>query len=376
MRIAVNSRLLVPEKMDGIARFTLESFKLICAKHPEHHFTFIYDRRPPEIDFGTNSTKLGLFPPARHPILWYLWFEYRLRRFINKGKFDLFISPEGWIPPKLKCPSLAVIHDLNFFHHPEYLVGSHRKFLLHYFPKYAQRADRVATVSEYSRADISSTLKIDKTQIDVVYDGVSESFNAATDQENLTTKAKYTDGKEFFIFVGTIHPRKNLIHLLKAFDHFKQSNLGTEKLVIVGNRKWWPNELENTLESLAHNSDIIFTSRLADEEVSKLLSASIALTYLPYFEGFGIPILEAFKCKTAVITAQNTSLPEVGGNAALYAGAKDVEAIAKQMYKLANDKELRKELIEKGQSKLEEFSWERTAKLLWESVLKCKSNES
>ena len=86
MRVAVNSRLLVPGKMDGIARFTKESFELICRNHPEVEFTFIYDRQPPNIDFGPNCKSLSLPPPARHPVLWYLWFEHSLRRYLNRRK--------------------------------------------------------------------------------------------------------------------------------------------------------------------------------------------------------------------------------------------------------------------------------------------------
>ena len=157
--------------------------------------------------------------------------------------------------------------------------------------------DRIATVSEYSKRDIHETLKVDLSLIDVVFNGVSSAFKAAKSEEFQAIKAKYSQGKDYFVFLGTIHPRKNLKHLLLAFDHFKMSNKGDEKLLIVGNRKWWPKEIDDAFRSLVHQKDVIFTARLEDEEVSKVLSASIALTYLPFFEGFGIPILEAFKCK-------------------------------------------------------------------------------
>lgn len=376
MRVAVNSRLLVPGKMDGIARFTMESFELICKKHPEIDFTFIYDRKPPMLGFGKNCREVSIPPPARHPILWYLWFEHSLRRYLNREKFDLFISPEGWIPPKLKCKSLAVIHDLNFFHHPELLIRSHRNFLLHYFPKYAKRADRIATVSGYSKKDIQDSLKVEEKYIDIVYNGVSGSFKAAEPADFEFIKRKYSEGKDYFVFLGTIHPRKNLKNLLLAFDCFKSLSGGDEKLVVIGNRKWWPNDLEATYQLMSHSKDVIFTSRLEDEEVSSILSASIALTYLPFFEGFGIPILEAFKCETAVITANNTSLPEVGGNAALYAEADDIEAIADHMKQLSQNRVMREELINKGKEQIAKFSWEKTADLLWKSALKCLDHES
>jgi glycosyltransferase involved in cell wall biosynthesis len=305
-----------------------------------------------------------------------LWFERSLKRYVNREGFDLFISPEGWVPPKLKCKSLAVIHDLNFFHFPEHLIRSHRNFLQKFFPKYAKRADRIATVSEYSKQDIERTLKVSENKIDVVYNGVSNTFKAADKKEFESIKAQFSQGKDYFIFLGTIHPRKNLKNLLLAFDQFKESKKGDEKLLVVGNRKWWPNDLESTYRSMKHSDEVIFTSRLSDEEVAKVLSASIALTYLPFFEGFGIPILEAFKCDTAVITANNTSLPEVGGDAVLYAKANDVSEIAEKMMLISTDDELRSALIKKGNERLAQFNWDKTAELLWKSALKCLANGS
>ena len=162
MKIAVNTRLLVPDKMDGIARFSYETLQLITQKHPEVQFTFIFDRKVDKhtFEFPSNVEFTTIGPPARHPILWYIWFEINLKQYINQHKFDLFLSPEGWVPPKLNCKSLAVIHDLNFEHHPENIIWSHRKYLLHFFPKFAQRATRIATVSEYSKQDITSTYTI------------------------------------------------------------------------------------------------------------------------------------------------------------------------------------------------------------------------
>jgi len=375
MKIAVNSRLLVPNKMDGIARFTLESFEVLCKKHPEAEFTFIFDRQPPPIDFGKHTKNVSLGPPARHPILWYIWFEHRLKNYLNRNQFDLFISPEGWVPPKLKAKSLSVIHDLNFFHQAESLAYSHRLFLTHYFPKYAKRANRIATVSEFSKKDIAHTLSIKNTAIDVVYNGVNGNFKS-TSEAVIKAKEKYTQGTDFFIFVGTIHPRKNLENTLLAFDHFKKHSNTEEKLVVVGNRKWWTNKLEAIYSSMNFKDDVIFTSRVDDKELAALLSASIALLYVPLFEGFGIPILEAFQCGTAVITAKHTSLPEVAADAALYAKADDFKSIAAQMESVTNDPKLRDTLIGKGKKRLDHFSWEKTADLLWESAMKCLRDES
>lgn len=376
MKIAVNTRLLVPDKMDGIARFSYETLQLITRAHPEIQFTFIFDRKVEEntFEFPKNVTFVTVPPPARHPILWFIWFEISVKRFINQNNFDLFLSPEGWIPPRLNCKSLAVIHDLNFEHHPENIIWSHRKYLLHFFPKFAHRATRIATVSEYSKQDIASTYNIPATQIDVVYNGANEVFEPTLEIKKTKFKEQYTSSNDFFIFIGTIHPRKNLAHLLLAFEEFKTRATSKIKLLIVGNKKWWPTELEKTYQSMTFKEDVCFMGRLSDEELSLALSSALALTYLPYFEGFGIPILEAFQTETAVITSNVTSMPEIAADAAILCDPKKVNEIADAMLLIANQPEKRANLIEKGKLRRQDFSWKKSAHLLWSSIEKTLKN--
>ncbi|MBL4709397.1 MAG: glycosyltransferase family 4 protein [Flavobacteriales bacterium] len=372
MKVAVNTRLLVPDKMDGIARFTFETLQIITREHPEIEFTFIFDRKVAlsTFSFPKNVNFVSIPPPARHPVLWYIWFEITLRNFINRNSFDLFLSPEGWIPPKLNCKSLAVMHDLNFEHHPENIIWSHRKYLLHFFPKFAQRATRIATVSQYSKLDISNCYHIHLNDIDVVYNGANSIFQPASEKEIKEFKEYCTAGCEYFIFIGTLHPRKNLENLFLAFNSFKKENKNDIKLLVVGNKKWWPNELEQVYQSLTHKKEILFMGRLSDQELSKALSGAVALTYLPYFEGFGIPILEAFQTRTPVITSNVTSMPEVANGAALLADPKNIDQIANTMQTIISNSEKRDEMIEKGTTRAKDFSWEKSAKLLWESMQK------
>ncbi len=376
MKIAVNTRLLVPDKMDGIARFSYETLQLITRAHPEIQFTFIFDRQVEQntFKFPENVSFVTVSPPARHPVLWFVWFEINLKRYINQNNFDLFLSPEGWVPPKLNCKSLAVIHDLNFEHHPQHIIWSHRKYLQHFFPKFAKRATRIATVSEYSKHDISSTYNVPSREIDVVYNGVNEVFNPASIEKQLEFKERYTSKNDFFIFIGTIHPRKNLEHLLFAFEDFKTRTTNKTKLLIAGNKKWWPSKLEKTFQSMNFKEDVNFMGRLSDEELSMALSSALALTYLPYFEGFGIPILEAFQTETAVITSNATSMPEVAADAAILCSPRNVSEIANAMELIANQPEKRTSLIEKGKLRKQDFSWENSANLLWNSIEKTLKN--
>lgn len=370
MRIAVNTRLLVPDKMDGIGRFTYETLKRITTNNPEHSFDFIFDRTPPiGFNFPKNVQFFSIGLPARLPILWILWFEFFLKRFINKRNYDLFLSPEGWVPGNLNCKSLGVMHDLNFEHHPENVIWSHRTYLKHYFPKFAKRSDRIATVSEYSKNDISTTYSINTSNIDVVFNGANDVFKEIDPETINTIKGKYTNGFDFFLFIGTIHPRKNLEHLLLAFDEFKKQG-NTNKLLIVGNRKWWPKNLDFIYNNLKAKKDVIFLGRKEDEELANILGAATALTYIPYFEGFGIPILESFLAKTPVITSNVTSMPEISGGAAILCDPNNISQISNAMTEVSTNSNLRKDLIQKGITQAHKFSWDKTADLLWTSIQK------
>ncbi|MEX2379514.1 MAG: glycosyltransferase family 1 protein, partial [Vicingaceae bacterium] len=252
----------------------------------------------------------------------------------------------------------------------ENIIYSHRKYLQKYFQKFAKRANRIATVSEFSKQDIQKTYAIAAEKIDVVYNGVSSAFKPLTSSKQIEVRRRYSEGKPYFIFIGTLHPRKNIDHLLLGFDHFKSDNQNKTQLLIVGNRKWWPRKVENIFQKMKHKSEVHFLGRQEDEDLAKLLASANALAYLPYFEGFGIPILEAFQSNVPVITSNVSSMPEVAQDAALYAKPTDAFEIAEQMKKVQTNKALCRELIQKGSERAQAFSWDKTADLLWQSILK------
>ena len=369
MRIAINTRLLLKGKMDGIGWFTAETTRRMVAKHPEHQFFFFFDRRPdPEFIYGPNVTPVVLCPQARHPVLWYLYFEWATPWALKKNKIDLYLSPDGYMPLHPKVPTLTVIHDINFEHATGNLKWSHQRYLSHYSHRFARNATRIATVSEYSKKDISETYHIDSNKIDVVYDGAHSNYRPHSEEEKTVVRQRFTDGCPYIIFISTILKRKNLANLLKAFDKVKTHGNSDLKLVVVGNRVWWQDELAEAYDHMTHQKDVIMPGRVEPEDLSTLLSASEMLVYPSYFEGFGIPILEAMYAETAVVASKTTSMAEVGGNAVLYIDPTDPNDIAKAIQRL-NNKQLRSELIEKGRHQRTLFSWDRTADLLWDSLM-------
>ena len=371
MNIAVNTRLLIKNKLEGIGWFTFESLKRITTQHPEHQFYFIFDRAyDPKFIFSSNITPIILSPQARHPFLFWIWHEYRLPRLLHKLNPDLFVSPDGYISLKSGVKSLAVFHDLNFEHYPKDLPYSFRCYYRYFFPKFAKEAVRIATVSEFSKMDIIEQYGKDPQLIDVVYDGANDLYKPLSQEDISYTREKYTKGCPYFIFIGSLHPRKNLVNLFKAFDIFRNDHDGNVKLLIVGARKWWTKEIGKALREMQFSNEVVFSGRLDAEELAKVLGASLALTYVSYFEGFGIPIVEAFRCGVPVITSNVTSMPEVAGDAALLVDPFQPISIAGAMIMIAKDKTLRESLISKGLVRKEKFTWQKTADLLWNSIIK------
>ena len=369
MVIAVNTRLLLKGKLEGIGWFTLETLKRITINHPEHQFIFIFDRPfNQEFIFAENITPVVIGPPTRHPVLWYLWFEYQIPRVLKKYNADLFLSPDGYLSLQTKVPQLAVIHDINFVHRPADLPWLKAKYYNYYFKKFAKIAKRIATVSFYSKEDITRSFKVDYDKIDVVYDGINQIFKPTSPEEQAAVRVKYTDGNPYFLFVGALHPRKNVSGLLRAFDAFKSVNGNKTKLVIVGGEMHKTGDIFETYDNMRFKNDVVFTGRVSTSELHQIFGAAMTLTFVPFFEGFGIPVVEAMSSGVPVICSNTTSIPEVGGSAVLYADPCKIEQITQAMIKIAEDAELRKELIEKGFEQKKKFSWDETARLLWMSA--------
>ncbi len=371
MNIAVNTRLLIPDKLEGIGWFTYESLKRITVQHPEHHFFFIFDREyHPSLLFSDNITPVIQFPQARHPLLYYTWFEIAIPKLLGKIKPDLFLSTDGFLSLKTDVKSMVVFHDLNFEHYPEDIPFWTRQYYRRFTPKYAARAARIATVSSFSKNDIVAQYHVSPDKVDVVYDGANDLYKPLDQKTKTSVRAKYTKGHPYFIFIGSLHPRKNLANLFRAFDLFKKSNPSEVKLLIVGARKWWTREIDLALNRMNFSDDVIFTGRLQADELARVLGSALALTYVSYFEGFGIPIVEAFRCDVPVITSSVTSMPEVAGDAALMTDPFSPESIAEALYKIYQYESLRDDLVVRGRRRKDLFSWQNTADRLWESIEK------
>ena len=267
-------------------------------------------------------------------------------------------------------PSLAVIHDLNFEHYPKDLPFFNRIYYRYFFPKYTAKAKRIAVVSEFTKSDIVASYHIDPTKIDVVYNGVSESFKPQSDDENKKTREIFSKGNHYFLFTGAMHQRKNIANLLRAFDEFKKTLSSPLQLILCGQKRWWTSEMEDVYSKITFKNDVIFTGRVSESDLQKITAAAFALTYVSNFEGFGIPIVEAMRCNVPVITSDVTSMPEIAGDAALLCDPFSYLSIRDAMIKIYTYPDLRNSLIEKGKIRQTFFTWQKSADALWKCIEK------
>ena len=371
MKIAVNTRLLLKNKLEGIGWFTYESLKRIVNSHPEHEFYFIFDREYDEsFIFAQNVTPIVIGPPARHPILHFIWYEISIPRILKKIDPDVFISPDAFISLSSKYADIIVIHDINFEHFPEHLPLLWRKYYKYFTPKYAKKAKRILTVSEYSKNDLVDHYNINPDKIDVVFNGSGNKFKPISEKVKIETRKKFSDNYPYFVFVGALNPRKNLANIFKAFDNFKSMHTSNIKFVVVGEKMYWSDDIKLAYETMKHKKDIVFTGRLKSDVLSKIVGSAIALVYASFFEGFGIPIIEAYNAEVPVITSNVTAMPEIAGNAALLVDPGSTEQIASAMHRVSQDGEFAQSLIQLGKIRRNDFSWDKTAENVWNSIEK------
>jgi len=371
LRIAVNTRLLLKNRLDGIGWFIHETTSRMVKNHPEHQFIFLFDRPyAQEFVYADNVKPVVCFPPARHPFLYLAWFEMSIPWTLAKYRPDVFLSPDGYVSLSTDVPTLSVIHDINFHHRPQDLPFLDRTYYNFFFPRFAQKAKRIATVSEYSRNDIIQSYDIEQEKIDVVYNGANTNYQPISNEQKKKVKEKYSQNADYFVFVGTLHPRKNVAALLRAFDMFKKSSGSDIKLLIVGTKMFMNKEMETIYRSMTYANDVIFTGRLEIQDLQDVMAAAMALTFVPLFEGFGIPMVEAMYCDVPILASNTTSMPEVAGDAAIYANPFSVDSIAEGLAQIYFDNSLRNRLIERGRIQRLKFSWDKSADNLWNSLQK------
>ncbi|MBN1954004.1 MAG: glycosyltransferase family 4 protein [Anaerolineae bacterium] len=273
----------------------------------------------------------------------------------------LFHATEHLLPPLRTVPTLLTVHDLIFRHLPEHHKRLNRWYLNATMPLYCRRASHIIAVSEQTRQDLIAAYHIPAARITVVYEAAAPHFRPQSAEAVAAVRQRYNLPPRYLVFVGTIEPRKNLGRLLETFEVVRAEGL-SDGLVVVGRRGWLYGDFFTRLEQSPARDAVILPGYVPDAELPAIYAGAQALVLPSHYEGFGLPVLEAMACGTPVATSNTSSLPEVGGDAALYFDPDDGEAATAITRRLLGDADLQAEMRARGLAQAARFSWQRAAR--------------
>jgi len=363
LRIAFNARLLVDQEFTGVHLYVLENLRQLLAS-TSHEFLLLTDRQGSLPELPRKVEHRVCYPSARHPLLFYAWFEWSIPRVIRNWKADVFVSLENITSLSVHVPSLIVIHDLAYRHVPEGVSRVDLAYYEHFMPKFAKRASAVLTVSSFTRQDVAQAYGLSPKQISVAYNGVRPRFRQLSPKQVTAIQAELTNGIPYFIFVGAVHPRKNVDGLIRGFNRFKRYTHLPHKLVIAGKMAWKTSTTQKELDCSNFKDDIILTGYLTEQRLGEVIGAATALCLVSFFEGFGVPIIEAFSCGVPVIVSDRSSLPEVAGPGGLKVNPENDKAIGAALTRMATEADLREVLAKAGKEHAQQFTWAASAKVI------------
>jgi glycosyltransferase involved in cell wall biosynthesis len=273
-------------------------------------------------------------------------------------------------PPFAPCPVVQTIHDLAFEHLPETFKRRSWMQMRLTVRHTARRAAHIITVSDYSRRDIVETYRVAEERISTVPLAAPAHFAPVEDERELrSVRERYDIKDEYILAVGSIQPRKNLVRLIAAYADLRRARPQAKlpQLVLVGKKAWLYGETLRAVEQYGVGDLTIFTGYVSDADLQALYTGALCFVYPSYFEGFGLPPLEAMQCGAPVIVGNRTSLPEVVGDAGLLVNPFDVDQLARAIAQVIDDASLRRELRAKGFERARNFNWHETARLTLEA---------
>lgn len=363
MRIGINARFLIKNRQEGLGVYTQEVSQRLAKIYPEHEWYFIFDRQYDESFItSSNITPVIAYPSARHPLLWYWWFEKSLPKQFSKHRLDMFFSTDSYLSLSTKIPQLLTVHDLAFEYFPKSIPWLVHQYYQYFTPRYCHKANQLIAISNHTKEDILLKYQIEANKIHTIPNGVSNEFSVLNPIEIQTIRNQFSQGKPYFLYVGAIHPRKNVISILQAFEQLKTAYPDLpHQLLIVGRNAWDNQSLVDYLNNMQHQKEVIWKESLERHTLEKIIGAATAMVYLSLYEGFGLPVLESMASGVTVITSENSPMEEIVQDTGLIVAPLDIHQISSAMYQLATDESLRTSLNIKSKIKSQEYHWDITA---------------
>jgi glycosyltransferase involved in cell wall biosynthesis len=310
-----------------------------------------------------------------------LWTQWRLPLdlYWNRPRPNVFFSPTHYAPRFSPVPTVMSVMDLSYLYFPELFNKSDLYQLRNWTAYSVKNAKKVLTISNSSRDDIIKEYAVKKDKVVAIHPGIKETISLKPHVFSMNQlKAKYGISDNFILFVGTLQPRKNITRLIEAFSQIVSndpqmnsnkldkdsgnSRMKDLQLIVVGKKGWLYESILQTPQNLGIEDKVKFLEDVSDDELSLFYKHALCYVLPSLYEGFGLPVLEAMQHGCPVITSKISSLPEAGGDAALYVDPGDIKDIAEKMTQVITNEKLRDEMREKGKIQVRKFSWEKTAR--------------
>ncbi len=360
MRVGLDAIPLVAAKT-GIGHYTHALAESLARIYQDHQYVLLSP-----FDFAFDSSNGApanldkMFFPVRS--VFRKWWLVGLPAMLRISPFDVFHGTNYCIPVFAPCPTVVTIHDLSLFtqshtHESENVKRGKRRV-----PIMAHRASMIIAPSEWTKREIVSRLKINPDRIRVIYEAARSGMKPLPPAERQSVVDKYRLSRPYLLYVGTIEPRKNLLTLIRAYDELLRTTQHRPQLVMCGGRGWLCDEVFQLVDELKLQNQVRFTGYVEDEDLPALYSAAEAFIYPSFYEGFGLPPLEAMACGTPVMTSNASSLPEVVGEAGMTFDPNDHRALTELIVKLLDDSNLRSHFVQAGLKQAAGFSWDWAAR--------------
>ncbi len=357
MRVGIDARIIAYRR-GGIANYVRHLLPALAALDSDTDYRVLRHRKDRTRDeAASNMRRVTVWTPCHHRLeRWALGVE------IAPWRLDLLHSPD-FIPPAFGARHFVItVHDLNFLYYPQFLTAESRRYYNDQIAWAVAHADHILADSEATRADLIRLLGVPPEKVTVVYGGVSPAFRPLPPEETRTILARYGLTPGYLLFVGTLEPRKNLPGLLTAYRILLDRGKTREPLVIVGGKGWLYEEIYRRVAALHLENAVCFVHDVPDEDLPALYNGAALLAMPSFYEGFGLPALEAQACGTPVVISDRGSLPEVAGAAAVTVNPDSPEDIAAGMARVLGDPALQATLRAAGPAHAARFTWEGTAR--------------
>ncbi len=347
--------------MGGARRVAMSVLRAMAHLHPENRYWVATNTRQSALDGVAVEQILRPCPSWLPQVVWdqLIFPVWSIPRAAQKLKPDVALFTNNYLSPSMRVPTAVFIHDMTPFVLPDSFKAAHSAYQRAYFRYAARHADKVLTISASSRSDILRILEIPEDKVVVV--PLASDLRQRVGCLELTpnAKANWSINGPFILYVGAIHPRKNVGRLIRAFAELKTRRDIPHQLVIAGALRWMADGLD--IDDSEISRQIVFTGKVSDEELAALYGACAVVVYPSLYEGFGLPVLEAMSFGAPVVTSNVSSIPEVAGDAAVMVDPYDIAAIADGIAAVIEHPERAAQLKAAGIARAAQFSWDRTA---------------